>query len=98
MRWPLVAAMLGALAPMVWNFTPLTSGQRSKDVNISNPRFRTLVKGLENYDVRNDDSKEANNLLATIRAKSASNAAVRESVRTEMLTGEADSIQGEKEK
>ncbi len=59
MRWPLIAAMFGALVPMVWNFTPLTSGQRSKDVNISNPRFRTPVKGVENYDVRNDESKEA---------------------------------------
>jgi hypothetical protein len=90
MRWPVVAAMLVALVPMVWHFTPLTSGQRSKDVNISNRRFRTPVKGLENYDIRNDGSKEANNLLAIIRAKSGKSKAVRESVRAEMRTAEAD--------
>ena len=61
-RWPLVAAMLGALVPMVWNFTSPTSGQRSERVNVLNPQLRTRVTGLENYDIRNDDSQEATSL------------------------------------
>ena len=58
-RWVLVAAMFGALVLTVWNFTSPTSGQRSENVNIANPRLRTAVKGLENYDIRNDDSKDS---------------------------------------
>lgn len=49
MRWPLIAAMLGALVPMVWNFTPLTSGQRSKDVSplLQTTALQTLEGTLE---------------------------------------------------
>jgi subtilisin-like proprotein convertase family protein len=89
MRWPLIAAMFGALVPMVWNFTPLTSGQRSKDVNISNPRLQTRV-GLENYDIRLDDSQEAKTLLGTIKAKSARSEGALQSVRTQTRAGESD--------
>src|SRR5438552_1124273 len=58
-RWVLVAAMFGALVLTVWNFTSPTSGQRSENVNVANPRLRTPAKGRENYDIRNDDSKDS---------------------------------------